>query len=173
MSITVQRKLKTHLRSHVTRLELPGQGLDRWRQQISHRIVELGQVHPDPCPEEDDVAHQGLILKGGSEGAVLTLLDPWPQCLHSSQHVKHKLSSRRSNSNVSCLPTCGRGLKSTENQTPRPEGLRGHKVRGQDGGREGGRGGGERGAEGGEGGGREGSTPVHAVLMMSGREARV
>ena len=92
---------QTHLGSHVTRLELPGQGFDRWRQQISHRVVELGQVHPNPCPEEYDVAHEGLVLKGGSEGAVLAFLDSRPQRLVSSIHVRHKHdSSRKSEKNV-------------------------------------------------------------------------
>ena len=123
----------------MTRLELPGQGLDRWRQQVSHGVVELGQVHPNPCPQEDNVAHQGLILKGGSEGAVLTLLDSWPQRLDSSSHVKHKLNSRRSGTNVGfCCPVSRRGLEVTTNRTYKPKELQGKKEKGQGGGEGGG-----------------------------------
>ena len=136
----------------MTRLELPGQGLDRWRQQVSHGVVELGQVHPNPCPQEDNVAHQGFILKGGSEGAVLTLLDSWPQRLDSSSHVKHKLNSRRSGTNVGfCCPVSRRGLEVTTNRTYKPKELQGKKEKGQ--------GGGARGWGYGE---EEAKTPVQA-----------
>ena len=47
----------TYLRSHVTGFQLPCQRLDSWRQQVSHRVVELGQINPNPGSQEDDVAH--------------------------------------------------------------------------------------------------------------------
>ena len=51
----------------MARFELASHGSDRWSQQICNRVVELGQVHANPGPEEDYVAHQGLVLEGCAE----------------------------------------------------------------------------------------------------------
>ena len=78
-------KSATHLRSQMTRFELASQRLDSRCQQVSHRVVELGQVDADPCSEEDDIAHEGLVFKGCTEGAVLALLHSWSQSLKSKE----------------------------------------------------------------------------------------
>lgn len=59
--------MSAHFSSHVTRFQFPWRQSCCRRQQVSHRVVELGQVHANPGSEEDDVAHQGFVLKSGAE----------------------------------------------------------------------------------------------------------
>ena len=68
----------------MARFELARQGLDSWPQQVGDRVVEAGQVNPNPGSQKHYVAHEGLVLKGGPERPVLTPLHPWPQCLHET-----------------------------------------------------------------------------------------
>ena len=76
----------TNLRGHVTGLELARRRLLGRGQQVSHGVVELGQVHADPGSEEDDVAHQGLVLESGPEGPVLAVVNAWPQSLKKQKN---------------------------------------------------------------------------------------
>ena len=84
-----------HLCSQVTRLQVALRRPDSWRQQVSHRVVQLGQVHTNPGSEEDNVAHQGLVLKGGSEGAVLAFLHSRPQSLHTAKSLVEARKTRK------------------------------------------------------------------------------
>jgi hypothetical protein len=58
-------------------------GLQAGGEQVGDGIVEAGQVHGHPRPEEDDVAHQGLVLEGGPVGPGIALLPPGVGCLPS------------------------------------------------------------------------------------------
>ena len=43
-------------------------------KQVGDRIVETGELHGHPGPQEDDVAHEGLVLECGAECPGITLL---------------------------------------------------------------------------------------------------
>ena len=43
-------------------------------QEVSDGVVEAGQIHCHPGAQEDDVAHQYLVLEGSSEHACLAIL---------------------------------------------------------------------------------------------------
>ena len=55
--------------------------LGRGPQKIGHRVVQAWQVDSNPGAQEDDVTHQGLVLKRCPETASIALLLAGVGCL--------------------------------------------------------------------------------------------
>lgn len=65
--------------------------LGRGAKQVCDWVVETGQVDCNPRSQEDDVAHEQLVLKSGPECSTLAILLSRVACLAAKHAYQHEL----------------------------------------------------------------------------------